>query len=385
MCGRRDAQARLEIWTSRHVWTGHVTAETGGEFIATSESDDGIRVWIDGKSVIDDWTDHASTTEVAHVHLAAGKHELKVEYYQGTGEAIARFGLVELDKIKNNPALNGALETADAVVIGVGFNSGSEGEGHDRSFNLPYEQGLLLDAVTARSKKVILVVNSGAGVNLAPWVGKVSAILEAWYPGQEGATALAEIISGDVNPSGKLPTTFPTKLAGTYYANAYPPINHHVAYSEGLLTGYRWFQMPKHQTPMFPFGFGLSYTTFKLSDVKASVGDDAIHVSTAVTNTGKTFGGTEVVQIYVGPKNPGVGEPVKRLHAFSRVRPGHEWDPGHVDATLNYSDSRVGYTGTTAGHQWVLTPGKYVVYVGTSSRDVIPVEVTITKGERFGP
>jgi beta-glucosidase len=234
--------------------------------------------------------------------------------------------------------------------------------------------------VVAHSKKVILVVNSGAGVNLTPWVGKVAAILQAWYPGQEGATALDEIISGDVNPSGKLPTSFPAKLAGTYYADAYPPVNHHVAYKEGLLTGYRWFDA-KHQAPLFPFGFGLSYTTFKVSDTKAWVKGDELHVSASITNTGKKFGGAEVVQVYTGPKNPGPGEPVKRLKAFSRfdLATGSK---AELDVIIPFDELA---TWDTPSHQWVVSPGRYVVYVGTSSRDVKAIEFDVTTGKHFDP
>jgi len=382
---RRPSPAGMENFSAR--WTGHFHGDAAGEYLAITRSDDGIRVFIDGKKVIDHWDDHGDATDINHIHLDAGKHELKVEYYQAGGEAIAQFGIVELNKIQKNPALNSALEKADAVVVGIGFNPGSEGEGHDRPFELPFEQQLLLDAVTAHSKKVILVVNSGAGVNLAPWVGKVSAILEAWYPGQEGALALTKIISGEVNPSGKLPTTFPEKLTGTYYADAYPPVNHHVAYKEGLLTGYRWFDA-MHQKPLFPFGFGLSYTTFALSNVVAYLSDtktgpqaDAIHVIAVVRNTGKNYSGSEVVQVYVGPKQPGAGEPVKRLKAFKRV-----WvtmgETNRFDADIPVRDLA---TWDTPNHQWVVTPGKYLVYVGTSSRDVKPYEITVKEAQHFAP
>ena len=376
---RRPSPAGFENFSAR--WTGHIHNDTPGDYLAITRSDDGIRVWIDGKKVIDHWDDHGDATDIGHIHLDAGKHELKVEYYQASGEAIAQFGLVELNKIQKNPVLNEALAKADAVIVGVGFNPQSEGEGHDRPFDLPYEQQLLLNAVVAHSNKVILVVNSGAGVNIAPWVGKVAAILEAWYPGQEGALALTNIISGDVIPSGKLPTTFPEKLAGTYYAEAYPPIKHHVAYTEGLLTGYRWFDA-MHNKPMFPFGFGLSYTTFALTNTKVALDGDVIHVTTGVKNTGTKYGGgAEVVQVYVGPKTAGPGEPVKRLHAFARVSLA-TGETGHVDAMI---PTRELATWDTAGHQWVLTPGAYVVYVGTSSASVKPYPITITKGDRFGP
>ncbi len=329
--------------------------------------------------MIDHWDDHADSTDIANTHLAAGKHDVKVEYYQGIGEAIARFGMMELSKIKNNPELNKALDSSGAVVVGVGFNERSEGEGHDRPFDLPFEQRILLDSVTAHSKNVILVVNSGAGVNLAPWLGKVAAIVEAWYPGQEGALALTEILAGDVNPSGKLPTSFPLALAGTYYATAYPPVNHHVEYKEGMLTGYRWFDA-MNKAPMFPFGFGLSYTSFKLSGAKAWVEGDSIKASVNVDNTGKAKG-VEVAQFYVGPSKPENGEPMKQLKAFTRVN----LEPGHSAKAEAIIPIRQLATWDAAGQRWVVTPGKYVVYVGRSSKDVTPITVEIITGDHFRP
>lgn len=361
-------------------WVGHFTVANSGSFIATTRSDDGIRVWIDGKQVIDHWDDHGEETDTVNLSLTSGRHDIKVEYYQGIGEAIAKFGLVDLGKIKQNPELSQALAKADAVVVGVGFNAATESEGRDRSFDLPFEQQMLLDAATSQSKKVIIVVNSGAGVNLAPWVGKAAAILQAWYPGQEGALALARIIDGEVNPSGKLPMTFPASLAGTYYADAYPPVNHHVAYKEGLLIGYRWFDA-KGQKPLFPFGFGLSYTTFSLSETKVSVVGDEIHVSTKVSNTGKQNGGSEVVQIYVGPKRPAPGEPVKQLKSFARVSLPAE-DFAKVDKVIPIKELA---TWDTPNHRWVVTPGDYVVYVGTSSVDVHAYPITVKQAMTFGP
>ncbi|MHB8635515.1 MAG: glycoside hydrolase family 3 C-terminal domain-containing protein [Fimbriimonadaceae bacterium] len=378
---RRDpSPAGYENFSVR--WTGHFHAAIAGDYLAVTRSDDGVRVWIDGNAAIDHWDDHSEASDVAHLHLAAGKHDVRVEYYQAGGEAIAQFGLVELNKIRNNPALNAALKNADAVILGVGFNPGTEGEGHDRPFDLPFEQQLLLDAATTHSKKVIVVVNSGAGVNITPWVGKAAAIIEAWYPGQEGAQALTNIIDGDVNPSGKLPTTFPATLKGTYYADAYPPVNHHVRYSEGLLTGYRWFDT-MHKTPLFAFGFGLSYTTFRVDhwSVAADGNAKSIAVSATVKNTGKVFGGAETVQVYVGPKNLGPGEPLKRLKAFGRVTlaPG---ESGEFHATIPFRELA---NWDTPEHRWVLTPGRYVVYVGTSSANVKAVGITVDHGETFAP
>lgn len=374
---RHPSPAGVENFSAR--WRGKLLADASGDYVLSTRSDDGIRVDVDGMRVINNWTDHTTATDSAKLYLSKGPHDLKVEYYQGVGEAVAQLGLVSFAKLKNDPELLAAAHKADAIVIGVGFNAKTESEGLDRPFDLPVAQQMLIDQAARANRRVVLVVNSGAGVDLAPFVGKVSAIIEAWYPGQEGAAAIADIISGAVNPSGKLAATFPSKLAGTYYADAYPPVNHHVKYGEGLLTGYRWFDA-KEQKPLFPFGFGLSYTSFQLGTAKLSQDGDDLGVRLDVANTG-SVAGTEVVQVYVGPKHPGPGEPVKRLQGFARVTLG----PGESRAvTVDVALKQLA-TWSTQAHRWVLSTGDYTAYVGNSSADVRSYAFKVVKGGVYRP
>jgi beta-glucosidase len=360
-------------------WVGSLDVAETGDYEAYTNSDDGIRVWIDTKLVIDDWTDHQSTTDTATLHLSKGKHTFKVEYYQGTGEAVAQFALTPHTAESTDPKLNDALEKADAVIVGVGFNPRTEGEGHDRPFELPADQRALLDAAVAKSKRVIVVVNSGAGVHLAPWANKVAAVIEAWYPGQEGAAALANVISGKVNPSGKLATSFPAELKDTYYADAYPPVNHHIVYGEGVFTGYRWFDANTVK-PLYPFGFGLSYTTFKIDAETAKIAGDAIHVTASVTNTGARDG-AEVVELYVGPKDGGDDEPVKQLAAFKRVA----LKAGESKSVAFDIPFQRFATWQTQPQNWFCAAGVYNVYVGNSSRSTHRMSVTVAKDHEYGP
>lgn len=346
-------------------YTARFKVPEAGTYLLLSREDDGARVWVDGNLAIDDWMDHAATTRVTRIRFdQPGEHNLKVEFYDAGGEAIIQVGLVPFENAFEKSLPPGLIESADAVIAAVGFNGASEGEGQDRPFQLPYLQERLLQTLVSRSNKVIVLNHSGAGVDMSRWVDKAGAILQEWYPGENGNQAVAEILFGDTNPSGKLPTTFPLSLSGTYYADAYPPVDHHVVYKEGLLIGYRWFDT-KGQSPLFPFGFGLSYTTFALSGLKVAAHGDHVTASVVVRNTGKAAG-AEVVQAYVGKPDSRVERPTRELKAFQRVmlQPG---ESKRVTMTidpywLSYWD--------VSNHKWAIEPGSYTLWIGTSSRDL---------------
>ncbi|HZE16729.1 MAG TPA: glycoside hydrolase family 3 C-terminal domain-containing protein, partial [Mycobacterium sp.] len=209
----------------------------------------------------------------------------------------------------------------------------------------------------------VVVVQAGAPIAM-PWLDHVPALLDTWYPGQTNGTALANVLFGKVDPSGHLPVTFPVKLADVPAASPerFPGVGGHVHYSEGLLVGYRWYDA-KHIQPMFPFGFGLSYTQFKYTDLDLSKhevdGVSAIQVSARVTNTGHVKG-TDVAQMYLGMPSS-TGEPPRKLVAFRRV-------------TLAPGQSKVVHFTITprdewwwGQHGWTETAGNYYVYVGDSS------------------
>jgi len=265
------------------------------------------------------------------------------------------------------------------VIIGVGFNPYLESEGTDRSFDLPADQQALLESAIKLGKRIILVVNSGAGVNLAPYANRVDAIIQAWYPGEEGATALAEILTGKVNPSGKLAASFPKTLAGTYYADAYPPKDGHVAYKEDLLIGYRWFDT-YNVAPLFPFGFGLSYTTFQVTHPRVALGSNSITVSAQLKNTGQRSG-ADVVQVYFGPTKSYDGLPIKELKAFKRV----SMEPGRGAAvTFEIPISDLAHW-DAATRRWRVEKGNYEAYIGDSSRHVTGLPFTVNNEVTFGP
>jgi beta-glucosidase len=255
--------------------------------------------------------------------------------------------------------------SADVAIVMVGD---SRTEAEDRTtLALPDAQDDLVRAIARVNTRTIVVVKSGGPV-LMPWLSQVPAVLEAWYPGQEDGNAVAAILFGDVNPSGKLPLTFPrTEAQSPVHATSrFPGINGAARYSEGLLVGYRWYDKTK-AAPLFPFGFGLSYTTFsyrRIDVVRRDAPQPAARVSVVVTNTG-TRAGAEVAQLYVaGPA--GSLEPAKQLRGFRKVllRPGRS-----TRVTFDL-DRRAFSTWNEDQRKWTVRPGFYRLLVGASSRDL---------------
>ncbi len=257
---------------------------------------------------------------------------------------------------------------ADAAVVVVGYSSKLESEGFDRpSMDLPAGQNDLIEAVAAANKNTVVVIQAGSPVTM-PWIDHVPAVLHAWYGGQEGGYAIADIVFGNESPSGRLPVTFPKQLSDSpAYAN-YPGQNLHVNYGEGIFVGYRGFDS-RDILPLFPFGHGLTYTKFAYSEMEISPATAGmgkqVTVRLKVHNTGSRPG-VEVVQLYLHDVQASVERPVKELKGFQRValKPGQEQT---VTFTLDRADMSF-YDG--AKDQWVAEPGEFEVYVGSSSRDL---------------
>jgi len=268
-----------------------------------------------------------------------------------------------------------AAKAADVAIVVGGLNhrGGFDSEGVDRKdLKLPYGQDELIRRVAAANPRTIVVLVSGSPVEMGGWLGQVPALVEAWYGGMEGGNALARVLFGDVNPSGKLPCTFPVRLEDTpTYAggpDAYPGVNGVEHYSEGLLVGYRWYDA-KAIAPLFPFGFGLSYTTFAYSNLRvAPAADLSAPVATVqfdLANTGARAG-AEVAEVYVHQAKPGLPRPVRELKGFQRVflQPGEKRT---VTVTL---DARAFAYFDPARRAWVAEQGAFTISVGGSSRDL---------------
>jgi beta-glucosidase len=261
---------------------------------------------------------------------------------------------------------------SDIVVFFGGLNKepGQDCEGDDRkSMKLPYGQDELISAIQKVNPRIVVVLVSGNATEM-PWVANVPGILQAWYPGLEGGNAIAGILCGDVNPSGKLPFTFPVKLeqSPAHALSAFPGDGTTVSYKEDIFVGYRWFEKKKTEA-LFPFGFGLSYTNFTygkiMSDKTTLKSPEKIKVSMSVKNSG-TMEGSDVVQLYISCLNTAEDRPVKELKAFKKVSlmPGEEKT---VEFEVSSEDLKI-YSEKEKG--WIILPGKYKIMIGNSSRDI---------------
>jgi beta-glucosidase len=257
-----------------------------------------------------------------------------------------------------------AARRASVAVVVVG--DGQESEGADRvGLTLPSDQNALVQAVAAANPHTVVVVDAGAAVAM-PWLPDVAAVLDAWYPGQTNGTALAAVLFGAVDPSGHLPVTFPTTTTKTPVStpSRFPGTNHTVEYTEGVDVGYRWFDATD-TTPLFPFGYGLSYTAFRYSDpvvhVAQTNGKPVVTASVRVTNAG-SVAGADVAQLYLG-QPPAAGNPPRQLEGFHRVSL-----PAGSSATVTFhlGARQLAYYKTGSG-SWSVASGTYRIWMGDSS------------------
>jgi len=351
-------------------WTGYFIPKTTDDYKFYTSADDGVRLYIDGEPVIDDWKRHAETLDSFGKRLEAGKpYQIKLEYFEATGGATASFGVAAASESigKETKAL---AAKADVVILCVGFDPVTESEGFDRTFRLPAGQDELIRQISSVNKNTIVVITSGGAVDMTRWIDQIPGIIEAWYPGQEGGTALAQILFGEYSPSGKLPASFERQWEDnptfkTYYTK---PGELQVDYSEGVFVGYRHYDRATVK-PLFPFGYGLSYTTFAYSNLKVSPGAGNLNQPVTVTfdlkNTGKREA-AEVAQVYVGDTHASVPRPVKELKGFARVqlKPG---ESRRVSVTL---DRRAFSFYDVKKKDWSAESGQFGILVGSSSQKI---------------
>ena len=358
--------------------TGYFQASTAGAYDVFVQQSGfgwtGARLSIDGERVIDSWESANNVLAQATVTLTAGAHRVVLELHAregGIGGLFARVGIAPRDGWVDSSAVQLAAK-ADVVVLAVGFDYQSEGEGWDRTWALPPGQESLIRAVTAANPRTIVVLNAGGGVDMRGWLDGAPAVIQAWYPGELGGRALAEVLFGDVNPSGHLPATFERRLEDNpAYAHYYPTgTSLHVPYAEGVFTGYRGYDRA-NVAPLFPFGFGLSYTTFRFANLTVEPatenreGEPAYHASFDVSNTGSRAGAV-VAQLYVSDGHAQVQRPPKELKGFEKVY----LQPGETRRLTLPLDLRSLAYFDAAGHQWRADAGKFTVRVGSSSADL---------------
>lgn len=279
---------------------------------------------------------------------------------------------VTADSLRNDAVQK--AKDADIVIFigGLNKNYQQDSEGGDRiSYGLPYGQNELIDELYKVNKNVVVVIVSGNAVEM-PWVNRVPSIVQSWYLGSIGGEALADVLTGKVTPSGKLPFSYPKKLEDCpahYYGNmSYPGDSISQEYKEDIFVGYRWYDTKKVE-PLFPFGYGMSYTSFdygKLQASRKSISEnDTLQISLTVKNSGRVDG-KEIVQLYIGDEKCSVLRPVKELKEFAKVelKAGEEKQISfYIDADdlKFYDDKR---------NEWVVESGKFKAYVGASSTDI---------------
>jgi beta-glucosidase len=377
-------------------YTAAFKAGNGGKYllIAAASGEDAFKILADGKQVLDQVHAEGQVPMYTTIDLAAGQTvSLQADYLPRAAGSRFGFGFVYEPDLVSADAKQFA-SIAGVVVLAIGFNAPTEGEGHDRTFTLPWGQDALVEAMAAANPRTIVTLTGGGGMDARRWLAKVPALLHTWYPGQEGGTAIAEVLFGKHNPEGKLPVSFDKDWEDSpsqpYYYGVQgadttlhtigengKPLDYtvpHIKYGDRLMVGYRyWTTIGKH--PLFPFGFGLSYTTFGFANLQApatAASGSTVPVSFDVTNSG-SVAGAEVAQLYVSDPSTKAIRPERELKGFEKVRlaPG---ETKHV--TLNL-DARAFSYWDEAARKWTIDPGKFVILVGDSSENT-PLHADVT-------
>ena len=334
------------------------------------------RLLIDGNELIDNWTSmdpgeafftFGSASKKGVINLQKGEaYKIEVQYkFEGSFPAVY-IGCQAPDEVD---IFQEALETAshaDEVILIVGTNSDWETEGNDRAdFNLPANQNKLIEAILEANQNTVVVINTGSPIHM-PWEKKAKAIIQTWFAGQEFGNALVDILSGEVNPSGKLPTTFPVKIEDTPAYKNYPGKNLQMNYDEKLLVGHRWYESNSIK-PLFCFGHGLSFTSFNYQNLEVTTGSDfVVTCKFEIQNTGD-ISGLEIAQCYVGFASPLPGEPYKTLQGFVKEEIGAN-ELKKVEIKLGPRNFSFWSVETNT---WQIREGSYQILIGSSSENIL--------------
>ena len=384
--------------------TGIITVETTGQYVVSLVEVSPCRLLLDGELVVDgastipprgqSFFGMGSVELTAIVDLVAGQQHQLVLECDATNKQWAHGAQVGLQFVEQDDPVRRAVELAaecDIALVVVGTTDDWESEGHDRdTLDLPGRQVELIRAVAAANKKTIVLVNTGAPVDMS-WANDVPSVMQIWFGGQEMGHAVVDVLLGEADPGGRLPTTIPERIEHTPAFGNVPGEHGQVRYGEGVFIGYRWYEA-RHLPVRFPFGHGLSYTTFEIGqpdcDDNEISSSQKVKIRIPVTNTG-TRAGSEVVQVYVAPRNSSVQRPKKELKNFTKVNlnPGEStvvtielssrdfafWNPSDIYRSV----LRPQVTGESANillnHKgfWQVDPGLYDIHIGTSSARIV--------------
>ena len=358
-------------------FSGTLKPEFSGEFDFEIFSIGPSRLLVDDEVLIDNWTSQdpgetffamGSAPKRGKIEFKEGQtYSLVIEYkWEGRFPAV-QIGMQAPDQHDLMEEATSLAKEADAVILVVGTNSDWETEGNDRaSLDLPSNQDELIEKVCNLNKNTIVVLNTGSPCEM-PWVDKANSILQCWFPGQEFGNSLSDVLFGEVNPSGKLPTTFPKNLSDTPAYSTYPGKDLQMDYEEGLFIGYRWYDREEIE-PLFAFGHGLSYTTFDYSNLRAVPPKGTSSVAAFeldITNSGDVFG-KEIVQGYVKVSESKIDRPIKELKKFEKV----SLEPGESKKiTFELSERDLSFWSET-NQSWQVEPAEYIFEVGASAIDI---------------
>jgi beta-glucosidase len=360
--GKPDERVNEDVFSVR--WTGIVKAPQSGEYIFDITSDDGIRFYFEDQLLIEDWNDHAFLTNSVKVKMVKGKtYKIKLEYYENRGAAVVTIGWRLPDNNLMAEAIRIAKES-DLALVFAGTTSNDESEGSDRpDLELPNDQSQLIAEIIKVNKNTIVILNNGGPVLVNKWIDNVPALLETWFYGQEGGNAIADVLLGNYNPSGRLPFSWPRKWEDCSAYKTYKAMDSTTYYDDGIYVGYRHYEK-KHIEPQFPFGFGKSYTRFAYENLKIKRGDN-IKVSFTLINTG-SIKGEETAQLYIRDVESSVDRPVKELKGFSKVL----LEPGEKKLiTLELTKDDLSFYDVKT-KSWIAEPGEFEILVGSSSADI---------------
>lgn len=382
---RRIANFRSEEWTppapTRHSirYTMQFMPEKTEDylFLIGAGGSDAYKLIVDGKTVIDQVHREGQAPRYVELPLTANKPaSIEVDYQPDASYQRLGLGIRGVEELVS-PEAKKIATSADVAFVAVGFNPSEESEGFDRSYTLPFGQDQLIDAVAQANPHTIVSITAGGNVDMHRWLDRVPALLHNWYPGQEGGRAMAQVLLGRHDPEGHLPVSFERSweenpVHDSYYpAHAAPGAPPHVEYKEGVFLGYRYYTT-YDKKPLFPFGYGLSYTTFSFSNLKVELAAAnvvgklglAYSVSFDVTNTGQREGAT-VAQVYVGDPSAKVKRPAKELKGYDKIRLAPN-ETKHVTVSLN--ERSFAYW-SDAKKDWQVDPGQFTIFVGDSSEN----------------
>ena len=360
-------------------WTTRLTVPEDGNYLFNLGHGGTVRLFLDDELILENSAPDPKTyrpiepVTVAKDMKADRVYHFRIEYLRNEDNLLISYklGLGLTIPPGSNVQLERAIKLAkqsEVALVFAGYPDAFETEGTDRpNIDLMGRQDELIAAVAAANPKTVVVLNAGAPVSM-PWLEKVAAVVQTYYPGMENGNAVAGVLLGDVNPSGRLPVTFPKRLEDSpVFINASYAGCREVNYGEGIFVGYRYYDM-KDVTPLFPFGHGLSYTSFAYSDLKVPGKVKAgkkVEVSLKVENTGKVAG-KEVVQLYVRDIISSLPRPPKELKGFAKVT----LNPGESETVTFTLDERSLSYYDPHKKAWVAEPGEFEVIVGSSSRDI---------------